>query len=346
VKFVKGEDAKARKNAPRQLLAALSGSGDDDEEEESDREARKKKKTDGVRTKYDRMFERQNQDVLSGHYSKLIDDEDEDDAATGKRKAHLHNEDDDNDADFLSVKRRFEAGDAGLDQEDSASDNETDKLPSKKIKTLQLSTRPDAEPLVIDSHRREKLLTSRKKLLKYKGAPTHMTFDSDSDTPKNRKAYKDESTFTAAEKERADFLAKEREKTTVADAADKEVAKAKKREKRQKRKERERLEESGGGGVDAEVDGDGEDVGVQLVPYDEDEEQDHRPRSEAEVDEQPKPKRAKKWFEDPDSDDDDGQNARVGKKTKRSRGGRNAPEEEPRTLEDLEALASGLLAGK
>ncbi|WES02041.1 hypothetical protein PX690_21475 [Bacillus velezensis] len=61
IKFQKGNDAKNVKNAPR---GAIESSDDDSETE------KKPKKKEEVRTKYDRMFERRNQDVLSGHYSK------------------------------------------------------------------------------------------------------------------------------------------------------------------------------------------------------------------------------------------------------------------------------------
>ena len=47
--------------------------------------------TQGVRTKYDRMFERKNQNVLSQHYNKLIDhepDDSDDDFITLKRADH------------------------------------------------------------------------------------------------------------------------------------------------------------------------------------------------------------------------------------------------------------------
>ncbi|KAF9463268.1 ATP-dependent RNA helicase dbp-4 [Collybia nuda] len=50
--------------------------------------ARKPSKSTGVRTKYDRMFERKNQNILSEHYSKLID-----------------HESDDGDEDFITLKR-------------------------------------------------------------------------------------------------------------------------------------------------------------------------------------------------------------------------------------------------
>ncbi|KAJ9613394.1 ATP-dependent RNA helicase dbp4 [Cladophialophora chaetospira] len=315
VKFVKGEDAKARKNAPRQLLAALEGSDDDTDNTEEG--GKPKKKKGEVRTKLDRMFERRNQGVLADHYNKLIDDEHEDGD------------------DFLSVKRRFTAGDSDLDQANNDSDadspSDSSQSPSKskskpntntnttkEIKTLTLSTAPTATPLTIDSHRREKLLTSKKALLKYKGKGSHLTFESDSDTPKNKKAYRDEESFTAggkhaAQKERSDYVAKEAERAKVMDEVDKAVAREKKREKKARQKERERAERDG--------------RGVELVPYGEAEGDDDDLEMVGEDEEAPPPER----------------------KRQKSKKTRHAAEDEreqpqPETLEDLEAIASGLLA--
>ncbi|EXJ84637.1 hypothetical protein A1O3_05307 [Capronia epimyces CBS 606.96] len=380
VKFIKGEDAKARKNAPRQLMAALEGesSDDDDDSDEGDR-ANRKPRTGEVRTKYDRMFERRNQDVLSEHYTKLIedDDDDDDDPQTNGAAGAAAGVDEDNDAEFLSVKRRFDAGDSALDQQstrhrhasssagtDSSSESEPEadgeissarrgssSQPAREggVKTLRLSDNPAAEPLVIDSHRREKLLKSRKKLLKFKGRATHLTFDSDSDTPKDRKAYVDESTFgpEAAEAEKRAFLERERERAREMDEVDKEIVRAKRREKKEKRKERERREL----GLDA--DGQDSEIGraVQLVPYDDDQDSRHGDdvveHDEPEL--EPRPKRQRKWFEDAaSSDEDENENAQKaqGRKKKGRRAGRDTRlgAEQPQTLEDLEALASGLLA--
>ncbi|KAJ9631127.1 ATP-dependent RNA helicase dbp4 [Knufia peltigerae] len=350
VKFVKGEDAKARKNMPRQLLAALEGSDTSGDEDEGENKPKQKQKA--VRTKYDRMFERQNQDVLAAHYTKLIEDDDEGPDRNSSSRQTNDDGDDDDEADFLSVKRRFVAGDEALDQNspsvsvpDSDSDSETPLMgdgthsnaaaPAKKeIRTLKLSDK--ADPLIIDSHRREKLLSSRKKLLKYKSHGAHLTFDSDSDTPKDRKAYRDESTFglDEARREKQEFLERERERAREMDEVDKEIARQKKREKKEQRKQRarelreqERTQQENGGDDD-----DDDREGVQLVPYEEEEGLD-----------EPEPRRRpKKWFEDA-SDSDEGE--RLGKRTKNRRAA--APDvEQPETLEDLEALASGLLATK
>ncbi|ETI20804.1 hypothetical protein G647_07146 [Cladophialophora carrionii CBS 160.54] len=404
VKFVKGEDAKARKNAPRQLLAALEGS--DSESDNAGNGDKQKKRKGDVRTKYDRMFERRNQGVLAEHYTKLIEDEDEDEdteasdrAASGGLRAVRNgtpdNNPNDEEDDFLSVKRRFDVGDSALDQEvesESDSDNDNDSGASsaersisislshskrdaksdldanpsapKEIKTLTLSTARDAHPLTIDSHRREKLLKSKKALLKYKGKGAHLTFDSDSDTPKDKKAYRDEETFTAggrqaAEAEIKEFRRREAERALRADEVDKEIARTKKREKKEKRKERERRQYLGIEDRGEDDDDDVEHAGVQLVPYDDDDDDDDDD-ADADADPRqqddgvpPKAKRARKWFEDASSDDGDEDEdgagdirlTKSGKMISKRKRKNRAEDEHPQTLDELEALASGLLAG-
>ncbi|KAJ7700610.1 hypothetical protein B0H14DRAFT_3651102 [Mycena olivaceomarginata] len=70
----------------------LSKRGWEPDEEEDEDEDEPAKKPGAVRTKYDRMFERKNQNVLSAHYSKLIegdgDDDDEEEFITPKRADH------------------------------------------------------------------------------------------------------------------------------------------------------------------------------------------------------------------------------------------------------------------
>ena len=322
VKFVKGEDTKKRKNAPRQWAVM------------SDSEVEEGAKPDKpvVRTKYDRMFERRNQDVLADHYAKMIDDRDE-------SKANDDTNDADEDDEFLTVGRRFDAGDEALGASASSSeqDDKDEKLngrdtngtskPSNNTskKSIRLSTNTD-EALLIDSKRREKLLKSRKKLLKFKGHGSHMHFD-DNDVPHEAEYYEREEQFRkkgAAEEQRRVFLEEERKRAEGVDEVDKAASKAKRREKKEKRKARER-EEAG------EVDG-GERVAT-LVPFD---------GEEPEVSAQ-SVKRQKKWFEDASSGDEQKQGKRGAKKK-----GRHTVEEEidgAETIEDLEALASGLLAG-
>ncbi|KIX04402.1 uncharacterized protein Z518_05270 [Rhinocladiella mackenziei CBS 650.93] len=341
VKFVKGEDAKARKNAPRQLLATLESDGSDADGEKP--KEKQKQRNGGVRTRYDRMFERRNQDVLADHYTKLIEDDDDDDETEGESKAAP--DADDEETNFLSVKRRFEAGDSALSRSSSPCPSRSSRDPGpdlahREIKTLRLSNNPTTVPLTVDSHRREKLLKSKKKLLKYKGRGAHLTFDSDSDTPRDRQAYRDENTFTAsgkegAEEERRAFLRRETERAKVMDEEDKILAKQKRKEKKERRKERERERQR----WEDDEDGD-DDVGVQLVPYSMDED-DARDREREEPDRQGN-SRPKKWFQYDSSDNNDDRQGRLSKKQKKKH--HVDEQSQPRTLEDLEALASGLLA--
>lgn len=285
VKFVRDDgdnEAKKRKNAPRQLLEESSSSDEEGGE--------KTKKSDHMRTKYDRMFKRRNQDVLAEHYAKMIDlgDDDEEEggeeAARGMNGGAAPDDGDGGERDFLSVKRRFEAGDRALDEQNatmssssdygsyeeqdkeerSATTGEEDSTKKKKKhptnseavensnkqrKVVQLSSRPDDPVLVIDSKRREKLARSRKKLLRFKGRGTHLVFDEDDDLGHEKVYYQEEGEFARngrPEEQRDEYLRAEMARTAAADVLDKEEAKRKRREKKEKRKMRDRAEITGG----------------------------------------------------------------------------------------------------
>ena len=303
IKFQKGDSAKTLKNTPR---AALSS------DEDSDVEAGgKMHKKEEVRTKYDRMFERRNQDIFSGHYSKMIaeDDLDEDGNEQG---------DADEDNDFLSVKRVLQVDD------DDSSDDEAVGAAGPAPKVIHGLGK---EPLVIDSKRREKMLKSKKKLLKLKEKGTKLVFDEEG-VPHHVYELDDEDGFRKqgpAEVQRARFLGEEAARVREADLDDKQLAKQKKREKREKRKAREAAEKAG---VD-------DDEAPELVSLEDGEDPMELLRSLplADEEEERPSKKPKKWFED-DSDDE-----KVAKKKRRV----IEAEDEPETLEDLEALAAGLL---
>ncbi|CEI68427.1 ATP-dependent RNA helicase DBP4 [Fusarium venenatum] len=302
VKFRKGEDIKKIKNAPRAGMS--SGS-------ESDEEGEKKTKKNEVRTKYDKMFERTNQDVLSSHYNKLVLDGDEEG----------------DEEDFLSVKRVLRDGD--LDDEA----NNAYKSTAKIIDGLG-----GEEPFVVDSKRREKALKSKKKMLKFKGNSTKMVFDDDGNAHAVYEL-RDEDDFMGegpAEEQRRKFVEDETSRVREADVDDKALAKQKRREKKEKRKAAERAERMGIVSDDEDAPmlhnaDDGEDPLALLrsLPVGDD-------RSDSEGDREPPKKRAKKWFED-DSDDERQKSKGKGK------GKVIRVQEEPETLEDLEALATGLL---
>ncbi|CZT45486.1 probable ATP-dependent RNA helicase dbp4 [Rhynchosporium secalis] len=304
IKFQKGNDTKNLKNAPRGAIS----SDEDSEAEEGDKKSSKEE----VRTKYDRMFDRRNQDVLSGHYSKMIA-EDNLDENDGLRDA-------DEDNDFLSVKRVVPVDtDASSDVEGIAAAGPTARIIEGISK----------EPIVIDSIRREKMLTSKKQMLKLKEKGTKMVFDDDGNAHQLYEL-EDEDDFRkrgTAEDQRAKFLEEESARVREADLDDKQLAKQKKREKREKRKAREAAEreESDDGEAPGLVDvGDDHDPMAFLASL---------PIGEADEDERPA-KRPKKWFEDDSGDE---------KKVAERKGRIIEADDEPETLEDLEALAAGLL---
>ncbi|KAF9872308.1 DEAD/DEAH box helicase [Colletotrichum karsti] len=312
IKFKQGgADMKKVKNAPR---AGMSSDEDD-----SDDDAPKKPKKPEVRTKYDRMFERTNQDVLSGHYSKLVANGEIDGPAVDGAGG-----DDEEGDDFLSVKRVLN---------DDALDAESGKAPGSKAKVISYGD----QQFIVDSKRREKALQSKKKMLKFKGRGTKLVFDEEGNAHpiyelQNEDDFKQEG---APEELRQKFVESETARVREADADDKELQREKRREKKLKRKLREAEEREGGAPQLVEAPGaqDGEDPLALLrsLPI-----AGGSSGGEESEDERPK-KKTRKWFQD-DSDEE------REKKKRAKKGGKVLEiDHEPETLEDLEALASGLL---
>ncbi|GKT93292.1 ATP-dependent RNA helicase DBP4 [Colletotrichum tofieldiae] len=318
IKLRKGEDIKKVKNAPRK------GMSSDEDSDEEDPDAPKKPKKPEVRTKYDRMFERTNQDVLSGHYTKLVANGD--DVTGGSTGTATAGGDDDND-DFLSVKRVL-----GDDELDAESGN----APGSKAKVISYGD----QQFIVDSKRREKALQSKKKMLKFKGRGQKLVFDEDGNAHQIYELQNEDDFVKEgpAEELRQKFVTSEAARVKEADVDDKMAAKERLKEKRLKRKARE-AEERGEGapklveGPQAAGGDEGEDPLALLRSLPIAGEAGGDSGSE---DERPK-KKPKKWFQD-DSDEE------REKKKKAKRGGKVLEiDREPETLEDLEALASGLL---
>jgi ATP-dependent RNA helicase DDX10/DBP4 len=316
IKFQKGEDIKKIKNAPR---GGMSSDSESEDGSESGAKTRKKKKNE-VRTKYDRMFERTNQDVFSSHYTKLVIDGTED-----------SNGGDDDDADFLSVKRVL--------NNDDLTKEGMDVFSSAKV-----ITGIGDQPFVVDSNRRAKALMSKKKMLKFKGKGTKLVFDDDGQAHAIYEL-QDEDDFKKegpVEEQRFKFVSNESARVREADVDDKQRAKDKKREKRDKRKAREALERDDmlPVGRDAPrlagVGDDGQEDPLALLgslPLN-----GNRTSDINSDDDRPK-KKVKKWFQD--ESDEEGR-----KKSKNKNKGTSKVIEldhEPDTLEDLEAVAAGLL---
>lgn len=310
IKFLKGDNAKDLKNAPRRAVFSSEEEGDSDAAA-GNRSTAKKAAT---RTKYDRMFERTNQDILTDHYSKLVN---------GDRDGSNVANDADENNDFLTVKRRL--------SDVSGADSEADE--SLLLPKPGSSKAVRKNPLSVDSKRKEKLLKSKKKLLKLKEKGQKLVFDEEGN-PHQIYELENEEQFKQrgpANEQKAKFLEDEQARLETADLADRQAAKARKKEKREKRKARE-AEEAEEGADDKNADR----RQAVLVPFEGDIGEDLdalEARDESEVVESPISKRRKKWFED-DSDE--------GGKSKRKRK-REDEVQEPETLEDLEAMASGLL---
>ncbi|KAH2247938.1 ATP-dependent RNA helicase dbp4 [Aspergillus fumigatus] len=321
IKFIKGDDTKQRKNAPRAAAHLLSD--DDDTDEEDGEKKSKKKEEPQVRTKYDRMFERRNQDVLAEHYSKLINDDGTMVAPNAGAGA-----DADEDDDFLSVKRRFDAGDKDLGSSGDE-DDESEKGNKKNVKVVHID---GSTPLVIDSKRREKLLKSKKKLLKFKGKGTKLVYD-DEGNPHELYELEDEEQFKArgdAKDQQAKFLAEEAERTRLADMEDKEIAKQKRREKKEKRKARER---------ELLAEAEEEETLVQLPPYEGDQDVDGGFSASEDEALRPSKKPKVKFTEANDREEAEPWY----KKSKKSSDQAAHTPRQIQTLEDLESLATGLL---
>ncbi|OAA38797.1 ATP-dependent RNA helicase DBP4 [Metarhizium rileyi] len=303
IKFRKGDDIKKIKNAPRDGMS--SGSESDMDLDGDIKTKKKDKKKVEVRTKYDKMFERTNQDVLSSHYAKLVVDGEPDS---------------DSDDDFLSIKRR-------LNDDDLDAEIEKGHISNAKV----LHGLGGDEPYVIDSKRREKALQSKTKMLKFRGNPTKLVFDDDGNSHEIYELQNEEDFKQAgpAEQQRRKFVDSESARVREADVDDKQLAKQKKREKKEKQRARERGELEGGEAPMLVDTADAEDPLALLRSL-------PTAGEESEVDEPPN-KKAKKWFEDDNDAEDtrrDGNRGRVLQVA-----------EEPETLEDLEALATGLLDG-
>jgi len=206
-----------------------------------------------------------------------------------------------------------------------------DSSDDESVDNRQYIDVPGKGPLLIDSKRRQKIATSKKAMLKYKGQGTKLVFDSDGEAHELYEL-EDEAKFKEAgpaEEQRNAFLSEETKRVGEADEEDRAVAKEKRRVKKEKRKMRlaeEAMEEEEYSDGGEEHDGNSDAGGVQL----------------RDVEEVEEAKRPKKWFED-DSEEERRKEKKI-KKQKRDKGRVIEAQNAPETLEDLESLAAGLLS--
>lgn len=192
IKIKGGSKNKELKNASRQLLALSKANEDGEFDEDQSKK---------VRTKYDRMFERKNQNVLSEHYLNI--------------NGNVRNQDEDEDGeDFMSIKRTDHVlNEAELPELSIPTSKRAAKRALSKKQSLNEKGNPSK--LIFDDE----------------GNP-HQIYEFE-DEDDFRKA-------GDAETQKADFISKESEVLKERDLDDKQLAKEKKLEKKRKRQEAER----------------------------------------------------------------------------------------------------------
>ncbi|KAK1922966.1 ATP-dependent RNA helicase DBP4 [Papiliotrema laurentii] len=235
---------------PSREVVGSDESNDEEEEEESEEEASDEdgdesedsesddgavKKPAPVRTKYDRMFERRNQSILTPHYSALVAHDDD-----------LAKDGEDDDDEVFTIARR----DHALEDE-GANLADTDLVPSVNAAAV-------AEPLISSedlSKRKLKMATSKKLNLKNRPAPEKLVFDEEGNATNFYESGIQAEQGAGAEAARREFVERERQQMREADKIDRAVAREAKKEKKRKRKEREREAMAQAAYSDDEADG-------------------------------------------------------------------------------------------
>lgn len=327
-------DAKRKKNVPHGILM-LQKTNEDGELVEGEKEQ-------ATRTKYDRMFKRTNQNVLSEHYQKLSggaqpEEEDEEDFMMMKRTNH-----------DLSDESGDEAEQEEVEEEKEAKEEDGEGIAISKI-----------DPL---SKRAQKRALSKKQIVKSSvKTSTKIKFD-DEGNPHELYELENLDDFKkqgAVDEQISSFLGKERKEMSKRDVEDKEADKVKRQDKKRRRKEFEKaaLERE----LDYEGfndDGDDDDGGEDEV-----EGQDFEDYEEAEEEQSNRRERRRKLAEEKGFDKEDRQPGKFGKddddyegdffdderpskrqKKEKKRKSRVVElDEAPTSVQDLEALTSQLI---
>ena len=281
IKFVSKKEASAKKNKSRETEklktvpeaelpgaeAVESEAGDDeeleaetssseDEEHETETVADpegKPAKTDAAAkavasktTKYDKMFKRKNQGILSDHYQKMVA-HDGNMSKSDKPISSLLGADEDDQEDFITLAR------ARHDLPEAAADEEITLGKNGEIEMQQ------DDP----SKRRQKMGVTKKGLLKLRGQGDKLVFDDEGGAHPLYELV-GEDAIGNVDEERRRFVAEEAARLKSADVRDKQAVKDLKKEKKRKRKEREREVDAARRG-EAVIGGMGEDDDASEV---------------------------------------------------------------------------------
>lgn len=176
-------------------------------------------------TKYDKMYKRKNQGILSDHYQKMVshDDGDRDIGNDKPVTSLLGGDDDDEQEDFITLARaRHDLPDGGSDGEITVAKDGSIEMPVEDL-----------------SKRRTKMGVTKKGLLKLRGQGDKLVFDDDGGAHPLYELVGEDAIADVGE-ERKRFVQQEAERLKKADVLDKQAVKDLKKEKKRKRKERER----------------------------------------------------------------------------------------------------------
>lgn len=209
IKFVKKAEKKLMGAQEKKKMKEVSSDEEDDEAEEQEEEE-EEEQTKTQKTKYDRMFQRKNQDILSEHYNKLVDYEGDKiklDGGLGE----------DDDEDFLTIQRA-----------DHTLESDEDENDMNNIEGENISKR--------------KLKMSKKERAKNMSRGDKLVFDEEGNAHAMYELVEEKDFLKDgdAKSQIKAFIEEKGELMQTADKEDKEFVKQKKLEKKIKRKERER----------------------------------------------------------------------------------------------------------
>ncbi|KAI9652776.1 MAG: ATP-dependent RNA helicase dbp4 [Alyxoria varia] len=276
ITFTRGdaEAAKKLKNAPKRTTALSEELGEDQQESDETMAKQTKSKDNkeqSIRTKYDRMFERRNQDVFAPHYSRMVQDEnstnahDNNQQDSSSRNTEAHTQDLGPEGvsktngvaadDLFTVKGRHDPIDLdaaeATNQEDLAADlSDLDSNNGSDASTgLESHTEQSNTPrggIAVDSNRRRRALRSRKSAARLLGSANQkLVYDEKTGEMRPAQTYKTEDDEDERERKRREhaerevFMTNERERLRAGDITDREREKNRLRERKEKKKRRE-----------------------------------------------------------------------------------------------------------
>lgn len=331
---------KMKKNMPHALIKLNKTDKEGGEEEDDENK---------VRTRYDRMFERKNQNVLSEHYMKMA----------GINKDEL--EDDDEDDDFMKIKRK----DHEIKDDDSEKENQSESESEGEKEENDDNDDDTLKPVLHDvptsKRAMKRALSKKQRVLTSSKVGTKIKFDDEGNAHSiyELEDLEDFKKQGDSRKQIEEFISKEKKEMEVIDREDKEIDKTKRIEKKRRRKEFERLAMEREYGVEGGYDDDDEFEQEEEEAeernggnYEDDDENEDIEQQRLNRRERRRRERKEMGLEDKGlfgaEDEDEYRNViedpEEKRQTKRRKKDRIIEVEDPDNLKDLEALSRELLS--